>query len=252
MSFLPLSLITLLFLLMLFATENLYRFTKAPPEWTRKLQHVLSGLFASAFPWIFSSPVDVLALGVIMTIVLWALRKLKLLHSLHGVKRKTFGEFYFLLSAVVLSFLAWDNHLLYLIPILTLTFSDTLAAIIGTNYQKVTYSVRGHIKSLEGSSAFFVCTFLVVFLSQLLLSDIDPFPLVLIALNIALFVTWVEGVCRNGRDNILIPLSTYFLLLHLVGAPQIRLLQEFGIASAITVALVVYLLRKKRRARSTP
>ena len=239
------------YLLIMFGAEGLYRFTKIPPEWTRKLQHVLSGLLAACFPWIFSSSKEVIALGIIMTVVLLALRKSRFLTSMHEVKRKTFGEFYFLLAAVVLSVLSWDNPPFYFIPMLTLTFSDTVAAMVGTTYKRVTYSIKGHIKSLEGSVAFFVSTFLTEHLPFLFLSDIAPLPSILIALNIALLVALVEAICRNGRDNILIPLSTYYLLIHLTEASQALLFQELGVVTAIALSLIVHLFRKRRRLSST-
>jgi len=240
-----------IYLLIMFGAEELYRFTKVPPEWTRKLQHVLSGVLAAFFPWIFSSPKEVVILGLIMTVVLFGLRKSKFLTSLHEVKRKTFGEFYFLLSAVVLSILSWDNPGFYFIPMLTLTFSDTLAAIVGSAYKRVTYTIKGHVKSLEGSAAFFISTFLTVHFSLLFLSDIGALPSMLIALNIALLVTLVEGVCRNGRDNILIPLSTYYLLRHLSNASLTLLTQELAAASIVITALVIYLFRKRRLSRAS-
>ncbi|MBF8262854.1 MAG: sortase and related acyltransferase [Parachlamydiales bacterium] len=239
MNFITLSLMGAAFLLIMFGAEGLYRFTKVPPEWTRKLQHVLSGLLAACFPWIFSSPREVAALGVIMAVVLLVFRKSGFLTSLHEVKRRTFGEFYFLLSAVALSILSWNNPPFYFIPMLTLTLSDTVAAIVGTTYKRVTYSIKGHVKSLEGSTAFFVVTLLTVHLPLLFLSDIAPLSSILIALNTALLVTLVEAVCRNGRDNILIPLSTYCLLIHFTHASQTLLFLELAIAlGAGIIALV--------------
>lgn len=236
------------YLLIMLGAEGLYRFTKVPPEWTRKLQHVLSGVLAACFPWIFSSSKEVVALGVIMAVVLLIFRKSRFLTSMHEVKRKTFGEFYFLLAAVVLSVLSWDNPSFYFISMLTLTFSDTVAAMVGTTYKRVTYSIRGHIKSLEGSVAFFVSTFLTVHLPLLFLMDISPLPSILIALNIAFLVTIVEAVCRNGRDNILIPLSTYCLLSHLIGASQILLLQELGgcLGTGMFFLLGLYFFKKSK------
>jgi dolichol kinase len=216
------------YLLILLGAEGFYRFTKVPPEWTRKLQHVLSGTLAACFPWIFSSPKEVVALGIIMAAVLLVFRKSRFLTSMHEVKRKTFGEFYFLLAAVLLSILSWRTPSFYFISMLTLTVSDTVAAIVGTTYQRVIYSIRGHTKSLEGSVVFLISTFLTVHLPLLFLSNVSPLRSILTALNIAILVTIVEALCRNGRDNVLIPLSTYCLLRHLTGASQTLLVQELG------------------------
>lgn len=222
-------LVSCLFLLMLFGSEALYRFTKIPSEWTRKFQHIFSGLVGACLPWMFSSPWEVAALGAVMTAVLFILRKSRFLTSLHDVKRQTHGEFYFLLSVVILAFLSWNGpRVFYFIPLLTLTFSDSLAAIVGTSYKKHIYSIQGHIKSLEGSATFLISTILTVLLPLLFLSELSPFLAILTALNIALIVTGVEAVGRNGLDNLLIPLSTYLLLVHLTTAPLALLSLEFA------------------------
>jgi phytol kinase len=239
--------IGLVYLVIMFGAEGLYRYTKIPPEWTRKLQHVLSGLLAACFPWIFSTPGEVVVLGAIMTAVLLVLRKSKFLSSMHGVKRKSFGEFYFLLSGVVLSILSWDRPEFYFISMLTLTISDTLAAIVGTAYKRVTYSIKGHVKSLEGSAAFFVSTLFTVYLPLQFVSDLAP----LIAVNIALIVTLIEAVCKNGRDNILIPLSTFYLLSHCAGASVTLLVQELAGAVVLLSGLLYLLLKEKRKDAET-
>jgi dolichol kinase len=233
------------FLTILFLAEVLYRFTKIPPEWTRKLQHVLSGCLAACFPWIFSSSKEVIALGVIMTLALFALRKSRFLTSLHDVKRETLGEFYFLLSAVILSILAWNKPpVFYFIPILTLTFSDSLAAIVGTAYKKHLYSIKGHIKSFEGSAAFFISTLFTVSLPLLFLSDVQPLPSILIALQVALITTCVEAVGRKGIDNLFIPLATFYLLAHLSEISTSSILKELiGCSAAF---LVLYFFQKNR------
>jgi len=241
-NYLALSLVSVFFLLILFAAECIYRLTKVPPEWTRKFQHVVSGLLAACFPWIFSTPIEVAALGAIMTLVMLVLRKSRFLTSLHDVKRESLGEIYFVLSVVILSFLAWDKPpVYYLIPILTLTISDTLAAIVGTAYKKRLYSITGHIKSLEGSAAFLISTLLTTSLPLLFLAGMPLLLSVLIAFNTAVLVTGVEAVCRKGSDNLFIPLSTFYLLVYLTSASVSLLTLELagllGLASFLTARL---------------
>jgi len=247
MNWIAISLMSLSFLAILISAEVLYRLTQLPTEWTRKIQHIVSGGVAATFPWIFSSPYEVLILGAIMTLALAALRKSRWLTSLHGVKRETLGEFYFLASAVILSFLCKDRApLFYFIPFLTLTFSDSLAALVGMAYKKMSYSIKGHVKSLEGSIAFFVSAFLTAHLSLLLLSEIQPLQSILIALEIALITTVAEAVGRKGIDNLLIPLSAFYLLLHLTNASLLVLICELSGLAVGSIFFFTYLIRKER------
>ncbi len=182
----------------------------------RKIQHLLCGFLTACFPWIFSSPKEVAELGVALALILLICKKARLLSSLHEVSRKTSGEFYFILATTMLAFLSWNQPIaFYLIPILILTLSDALAALIGTAYKKAIYSIRGHSKSFEGSTVFFICTFLTVHLPLLFLSDFEPIQSVLIAIHIAIVTTFVEAVSGNGIDNLFVPLISFGLLLHL-------------------------------------
>jgi phytol kinase len=207
--------IALIFVFIFALTEILYRTTSIAPEWTRKLQHISVGLLASCFPWIFSSPREVLFLGLIMAALL--LPSKKLLTSMHSVQRHSLGELYFTLSTVILAFLTHGlSPLFYFIPMLTLTCSDSLAALIGSTYQRATYSIQGHVKSLEGSTVFFVSTFLTVHLPLLFLSTVNHLQSVVIAVVIAFVTTLTEALSRKGIDNLLIPLMTFLLLVHLI------------------------------------
>jgi hypothetical protein len=62
---------------------------------------------------------------------------------------------------------------------------------------------------------------------------------VIIALQVALLVSVVEGVSRKGRDNVLIPLTSYFLLLHLSHSSTLLIIKE---TFALFVAGIAFLL----------
>jgi dolichol kinase len=250
MNFIALLLVSFSFLLIMLSIEVLYRFSNSSTEWTRKLQHLLSGLLITSFPWIFSSSTEVITLAAVMVIVLVIFRKLKFLTSLHDVERKSYGEFYLLITAVILTILAQHRYLeYYFISILTLTISDLLAALVGTTYKKMTYTVKGHTKSWEGSITCFISTFLIVHLSLSFLSDIDHLRSVIIALQIALIVSIVEAVSRKGIDNLLIPLTTFFLLLHLSNSSTFLIINETIVlfVAGIAFLLVLNFIQRKTR-----
>ena len=145
-------------------------------------------------------------------------RHLKLFPSIYGIKRSSLGDIYYLVAALMLFFIAHDQPVLYFISMLTLTISDALAAVLGTTYQKTTYTVENHSKSLEGSTVFFLSTFLIVHIPLLLMQKVDPLHSILVAVQVALVVTCLEAVCINGFDNVIIPLATYFLIYKLLPA----------------------------------
>jgi phytol kinase len=213
------------------------------PEGLRKIAHIGTGLLALPFPWLFTSLKPVLmvcGLSIAMLMIVSAVPsvRLRLGSSLYSVDRSSRGEFYFPISVALLFWLAHGNWLLYVIPLLVLTFADAVAAVLGTIYGKVSYDGMGGKKSLEGSVAFFTVAFFAVHVPLLLFSQLSRPQTLLVALDIALVVTLLEAVAWRGLDNIFIPMGG-FLLLHIYTALPLRALVFRFIAAAVLVTCVL-------------
>ena len=201
---------------LLFLVAEAWRATRRPPaEWTRKLVHFGGGLIAATFPWIFTSHWTVLALGSAFFLILWGTRRMGLLQSVHGVTRRSEGGLYYPIAVYVLFLIAAHRPVFYLVALLALVVSDTVAAVLGSTYGRVNYTVERDRRTLEGSAVFFLSTFLIVHLPLLLLGNVAPAVSVLVALQIALLMTMFEAISIRGNDNLIVPLVTYFLLLKL-------------------------------------
>lgn len=224
--------------LAIFVAAELWRKVSAPPvEWTRKLVHFGGGVVAAFFPWLLSSHWTVLALGAGFLAILWGSRRMGLLQSVHGVARRSEGGIYFPI-AIYLVFLIGAGHpVSYFISVLVLVVADAAAAVFGSAYGRLHFDVERDKRSLEGSTVFFVTTFVIVHLSLLLLTDTDRLLSVLVAAQIALVVTLVEAISIEGNDNILVPLATYFLLYKLTQqTPQ--MLQAQLAAQLVIIGLI--------------
>lgn len=200
-------------LLLLFAVAEGWRQWAHPPaEWTRKFVHLSGGLVAACFPWVFASPVTVLALGALFAGFLWGARRRRLLPSVHGIERRSEGAIYYPVAVCLLFIIGRHQPVYYLISLFVLVIADTLAALLGTAYGRWTYAVEANQRSLEGSAAFFLTTLLSVHLPLLLLTGIDRATSVLIGIQIALLVTALEAISLRGNDNLIAPLATYYFL----------------------------------------
>lgn len=208
------------------------RFSPAP-EGARKLFHVGSGLVALTLPWLFHSAAPIAALCGLTLAIMLALKHVPAARRgpgqvLFRVHRDSYGEVYFPLGVGVLLLLCLKPAgrsagypLLYAIPILVLTLADTVAALIGAPYGRLHYSAAEGQKSLEGSLAFALVTFLSVHIPLLLFSPTGRVQSLLIAVIVGLLVMMAEAIAWRGLDNLVIPLATYFLLeafLHLSAA----------------------------------
>ena len=227
--------------LAIFVAAELWRKTSAPPvEWTRKLVHFGGGVVAAFFPWLVRSHWTVLALGAAFLAILWGSRRMGLLQSVHGVARSSEGGIYFPIAIYLVYLIGSGHPVSYFVSVLVLVVSDAAAAVLGSAYGRLHFDVERDKRSLEGSTVFFVSTFLIVHLSLLLLTDTDRLLSVLVAAQIGLVVTLVEAISIEGNDNILVPLATYFLLYKLTQQTtemlQVQLLAQLAIIAIVGLA----------------
>ncbi len=219
-----------------------------PPELSRKAVHVGMGLICLSFPWLFDDVWPVATLAIIAMIGLGAVRWIPFLHQkiggvIGGVQRQSFGEFYFPVAVAVVFFLAGEQTLLYIIPVLTLTVADSVGALIGVRYGLARYRTDEGLKSAEGSVAFFTAAFLSCHIPLLLFSETGRAECLFISLTAGFVVMLLEAISWRGQDNLIIPIGMYFLLsLYLpldAAALALRFLLIFG--------LVIFVLMWRKR-----
>ncbi len=229
------------FLLLLFAVCEAWRHWGHPPaEWTRKLAHVGAGVATAAFPWMIAWHGTVLVLAAGFALIVFGTRRLGWLQSIHGVARRSEGGIYYPIAIYLLFVLAGDRPVFYLISLLVLMVSDSLAALLGSEYGRNIYTVETDRRSLEGSAVFLLTTFLAVHLPLLLATDTSRWAAVLIATQIALTVTIFEGISPGGSDNLVVPLATYFLLAVMTPHPAVFIARQ--LAAQLVILLLVGLL----------
>jgi phytol kinase len=232
-----------------FAGAMLLRRLASPhPEALRKFTHVLVGLTACTFPWLFDNPWPVLLLAGISLAALLAVRGgIPILQPIgilvHGVDRISWGELLFPVAVAALFLLTGEDTLLYVVPLLILTLADAVAALIGVHYGRFHFSTLEGRKSLEGSFSFFVVTFLCVHIGVLLFTDTGRLESLLIGALMGVIVMMFEAVAWRGLDNLFIPLASFALL-------KIYLVQdvaELVIRLAVIVLLGLFVLFWRRR-----
>ena len=222
--------------------------TRIAPEVARKALHVGMGLVGTFLPWLFHDVWPVIVLGVVAGGALLGLRLLPALRTslgsvLHGVERVSRGEFYFIAGVTLLFVLAGRNTVLYVIPMLWLTFSDATAALIGVKYGTVEYATHDGRKSFEGSLAFAIVTFMTTFIGLVAFGHVDALADGLIAAIAAILCMLLEAVAWDGFDNCAIPVFGFALLTTLVGLDAIGLAVRF-VALAVLLGLTTWQRRR--------
>jgi phytol kinase len=212
-------------------------------EGTRKVFHAGSGVLTLAFPFLFRETWPVLLLTGASAALIAAVKFVPPLRARFGgvanrVDRTTLGELYFPVSVALLFWLTRGEHpLLFVIPILMLTFADATCALVGRRYGLTPY--HGASKSLEGSVAFVVVAFFCVHVPLLLWTDVGRIESLLTASTLALLVMILEGSAWRGLDNLFIPIGGYFLLRAYLVMDETALLGRLLITIGL-VALVVF------------
>lgn len=222
-------------------------------EVSRKLVHVSTGGSALAFPLLFSNPLPVLVLLGIAIPLMFAIRSGLLGglgSSLHGVQRQSYGEVYLALAIAITFLRADEQPVLYVLPILVITLSDTAAALVGTAYARKHFPVEGGAKSIEGVVVFFVVTWLASLIALVLMSDAAPLNLVVISMLLAAFCALVEVDSWRGLDNLFVPIGAFLLLARYLESGPAELASSAALFLLFlgTVLAVAYALRLPQQA----
>ncbi len=212
MEFESILIYTGLFLAIFGLGEIMYHKLKVKPEITRKFSHFSSGILALSF-YIYLT--EITSVAVLCTSFLGLLilsKKYGFLKSINNVDRVTIGSFLFPVSVFGCFVLAHCSSLqlhalFFYLPILTLAICDPLSALVGKKFPYGKYKVGINHKTLMGSGAFLVSAFLLGYVLSLLLNiDVSVLTIVLSAL----LCTFIEGISRNGWDNLTIPTASAF------------------------------------------
>jgi len=188
--------------------EYLSRFKGVHSELTRKLVHIMVGVFVAFWPF-FLSWKQIQLLSVAFLIVVGISVKLNIFRSIHAVQRNAVGEVLFALVIGILALMV-TNKWVFAAAMLHLSVADGLAAVIGLGWgEHNTYKVLGHAKSVAGSLAFFFCSLLIM-IGYTAFSPALPGTVPLVWLPVA--VTVAENIAIRGTDNLIIPLLVGLVL----------------------------------------
>lgn len=222
------------FLLLFGAGEFLFHGWKLPVEITRKFVHVGTGIICLTFPVFLDTHWSVLLLTIAFFGILFASQALGMLKSINAVNRTTRGSFLFPLAIYgafcMYAFVGlkdsdgsgllelsvnrhWNSgpKMFYFLPIMILTVSDPLAALVGKYFRIGKYKFRGCTKTLIGSLAFLLSAFIVSYLALMSASS-NSWKMAGLALLIAGGTTVAEALSQKGFDNISIPATALGIL----------------------------------------
>lgn len=179
------------------------------PEITRKVVHIGAGHVILIAWWLSVPAWAGIAASVVFSGVALLSYRFPLLPGINSVGRKSLGTFFYALSIGLLIIWFWPLHQpqYAAIGIMTMTWGDGLAALVGQRFGEHPYQIWGEKKSWEGSLAMFITSYGVC--ASILLWVQGPVTATwLIAAVAATMATALESASKYGVDNLSVPLGT--------------------------------------------
>lgn len=227
-------------ILLIVVSESLKKFANISPSHTRKMVHIVTGVFIFFAPYFFKEkfyPALIPALFIPFNIFATRFGWLSSLHETadgHSESHTSlnYGTVYFPLAFLLIAWLCWDwNVWILQTSMLVLGLGDAAASIVGERVATPHHYKFSTVKSLEGSLAMFVVSFLVLYGCFILfkpasavLSQFTNTALLSFAFALALVATAAESLVSGGQDNLTVPFSIVFFLsvLEVYGASMLQ------------------------------
>jgi phytol kinase len=194
--------------LVLFA-EGLNRFTSTGSETVRKVVHIGTGNIILLAWWLQIPTWVCIAASIVASAIALLSFFIPFLPGINSVGRKSLGTFFYAVSIGVLTAWFWSQrqYEYAALGILVMTWGDGLAALIGQRFGKHHYKVWGIQKSLEGSLAMFVSSYIVSSSIWLAVQG-NVWQTWLLPVAIAACATALEAFSILGIDNLTVPIGS--------------------------------------------
>lgn len=229
--------------------ETLRKTTSLTGSTTRKIVHILVGVFVFFVPILFISPVPGLLMSVLFIGVNYISLRFRLFKGMDDITRETYGTVYFPLAFFILILFFWNSYpVIIATSILILGLADAAASFVGERVKNPRlFKFTGDKKSLQGSSAMFIVTFFVSagcllwypfsLPDEALLAGSSVAFIFALSFVVASVATVVEAISVRGFDNLFIPLSASIILyVGLEGAGTIEMQLFVGFVFAVLIS----------------
>lgn len=184
----------------LFSTATIAKYVSF--EFARKYGHFFTVGIGIVTPLFFElnsfSIFSIIIIGALPLLYIRTKNK-SISNLLNTTTRKTYGDVCLIIGMGYLWFFV-PNYTIYIVLLLVIGVSDSLAAIFPEIIYKKLGKEKPHKKTHLGSFVFFVSTLIILIVANLLSTDSIDFNIIKIIL-VALILTIIERLSYFGIDN---------------------------------------------------
>ncbi|MBN1139185.1 MAG: phosphatidate cytidylyltransferase [Anaerolineae bacterium] len=187
-------------------------------DFTRKFIHVGVGMWIVGTVFLFENCylalVPPLAFTIINAVSYWR----GTIKSMEARERGNLGTIYFPISFAVIIYCFWGMPVPMVASLMPMTWGDAQAALVGQRYGFNRYTVFGQTRSVEGSLAMLLWSWIPTSLALCILPlvlgtpSISPLLALIYGGATALVCTLVEALSPLGIDNLTVPLVAMLVL----------------------------------------
>ena len=184
------------------------------PEGSRKFLHIMTGNIAFLLPvFVTKEVMAFLAAGpfILFTFLMSPYTPIKKIRGKTSAAGHGMGLVYYSITWTILAYLFFDNMVVIAIGILSMSYGDGLASVIGIKFGKKKYKVLGDEKTYVGSFSMFIFTFITMVIALFYYNINVTFYVILVLLLIAFIASIVEGLTPKGLDNLTVPFVCVFI-----------------------------------------
>ena len=192
--------------------EGLRKWRGYSTEFTRKVIHISVGMWAFGTVLLFEHWYFAIIPPLSFVVLNYISYRQETFKAMETGEKGNLGTVYFPISFSIIICLLWTRPNLLVASLMPMTWGDALAAVLGRRYGQRKYSVLGSTRSVEGSLAMFLVSWLSTFLALLLLSPLAWQTSLFYSLALAAFATLVEALSPWHIDNLTVPLLSAALL----------------------------------------
>jgi phytol kinase len=202
--------------LILILDELLWRLKVVRGELSRQIVHIAVGTYIAFWPFVMSMK-EIQILAVAMLVVVSISRRYHIFQSIHAVKRRTYGEFFFPISVGLVALMT-ESGWVFAAAVMHLSVADGLASYVGSTWGKSSaYKILGQNKSWIGTLTFFVSSLLIITTMLVIENGRYEVANTWLALCLPLVATVSEGLAVYGTDDLVVPLIVAGILESLKG-----------------------------------